>query len=368
MDNCVLLISDNLQKSAFVAEEFGRWFHVESVRLNDYSENQDRKALFLIFDVDLADRKIINRLKSIIQSESEAQERIFIVKSKLHDSAIQANSLGASELLTRPINKHAINKIILRYSDKTKNNDPAENAEDIGPAVQALSSLQDGFYESILSNKPLPKEQVESCSGQIISGLEDNPIEVWMETVKTYHSYTYRHCMTVSGVVTAFALHLGMRHADTQRLTVGALVHDIGKVRIPLDILDKPGALTPEERSQINLHPGYSAEILREDGQFNEEVIDIALHHHELLDGSGYPDGLKGDEITDPVRIMTIVDIYSALIDKRSYKDAMSGEGAYEILLSMDGKLDMSILKAFEPTALGVQSQGQNLPECRVAV
>ncbi|MCH8239928.1 MAG: HD domain-containing protein, partial [Proteobacteria bacterium] len=140
------------------------------------------------------------------------------------------------------------------------------------------------------------------------------------------------------------------------------LLHDIGKVRIPLSILDKPGALSAEERVQINKHPGYGAEILRRDGQFNDEVVDITLHHHELLDGSGYPDGLSGDQITDPVRIITVVDIYSALIDNRAYRDAVTPGEAYQILLDMGAKLDRDILGAFETIALTTRDPQPGMP------
>ena len=139
-------------------------------------------------------------------------------------------------------------------------------------------------------------------------------------------------------------------------------MHDVGKVKIPISVLDKPGKLSPEERAEINKHPNYGAEILRMDGQFNDEIVDLTLHHHELLDGSGYPDGLIGSQISDPVRIMTIVDIFSALIDKRSYKEAMPADAAYRLLLEMDGKLEMALVKAFEPVALAAQSSNLMIP------
>ena len=204
------------------------------------------------------------------------------------------------------------------------------------------------------------KDQIESCSDKIVSNIAENTIASWLDAVLDHHSYTYRHCMTVTGLAAAFGMQLGMSKFDVQRLAVAGLVHDIGKVRIPLDILDKPGKLTPEERLEINKHPGFGAEILMKDGQFGDDILDIVLHHHELLDGSGYPDGLRGDQISNPVRIMTIVDIYSALIDERSYKAPLPADEAYRILLGMEGKLEMCIVEAFEPVALNVQHPGKD--------
>ena len=114
--------------------------------------------------------------------------------------------------------------------------------------------------------------------------------------------------MHVTGLAVAFGLELGIRQVDVERLAIGALMHDIGKTQIPLSILDKPGSLTPNEHVVMRRHPALGANILIRDGQFSCEVIEIALSHHEYLDGTGYPEGLKGHEIGDLTRIMTIVD------------------------------------------------------------
>jgi putative nucleotidyltransferase with HDIG domain len=368
MSNSVLLISDNIQRSVSVAEEFSRWFDVETIGLYDDYESQDQNPVFLIVDVDLSDRKIIDPLNSIINSNSKTKIRIFTVRKNKRSENFQANALGATDLLFRPVNTEAIRAIKSKYSEHFKEKPQDNGTENIESTVQDILSLQEDFYDCALSKEPLPKGKIESSSEQMVANLRQNTIDSWLEVVKTYHSYTHRHCMTVSGIVVSFALHLGMRRTDVEYLALSGLVHDIGKVRIPLSILDKPGKLTDEERAQINLHPGHSAEILRLDGQFDERVIDLALHHHEFLDGSGYPDGLSGEDISDPVRMLTIVDIFSALIDKRSYKDAMSGEKAYQILQDMVGKVDMDMLRAFEPVTLKIQAQGQSAPALQAAV
>jgi HD-GYP domain-containing protein (c-di-GMP phosphodiesterase class II) len=104
-----------------------------------------------------------------------------------------------------------------------------------------------------------------------------------------------------------------------------------------------------KEMSRIREHPTRGYDLLLEQGGFSEQVMDCVLHHHELLDGSGYPDGLKGDEIGDLVRITTIADIFSALIEPRAYKEALPAEDAFEIMRKMDGKLDADLMRAFRP-------------------
>jgi HD-GYP domain-containing protein (c-di-GMP phosphodiesterase class II) len=115
---------------------------------------------------------------------------------------------------------------------------------------------------------------------------------------------------------------------------------------IPVTILEKPGALDANEMAIMKKHPEYGVEALK-GADLQPEMIDIVLHHHEYLDGSGYPHGLAAHEICDLVRIMTIVDIYSALIEHRAYRPAMPYRKAYDILREMGAKLDQDLVRAF---------------------
>ncbi len=129
-------------------------------------------------------------------------------------------------------------------------------------------------------------------------------------------------------------------------------MHDIGKARIPLSILDKPGRLDPGEEEIMRRHPVIGYEILKAQPEFGPEVLDGVRHHHEYLDGSGYPDGLTAPQISDLVRLLTISDIYAALIESRPYRPPMPAPAAYKILDGMDGKLERPLVKAFRKVAL----------------
>ena len=142
----------------------------------------------------------------------------------------------------------------------------------------------------------------------------------WLTTVGCHHTGSYRHCLFVTGFAVAFAQHLGMREDDQRRLARAALLHDVGKAFIPVAILDKPGPLTLEEMEEMRQHPRRGYDALAAQGGFPPEMLDVVLHHHEFLDGTGYPDGLNGKQISDIVRLTTIVDIYAALVEKRAYR------------------------------------------------
>jgi HD-GYP domain-containing protein (c-di-GMP phosphodiesterase class II) len=147
-------------------------------------------------------------------------------------------------------------------------------------------------------------------------------------------------------------LDIKFGHADVRRLGLAATLHDIGKASIPLSILDKSGRLDPSEEQIMKRHPVIGYELLKALPEISPEVLDGARHHHEYLDGSGYPDALTGSEISDLVRLLTISDIFAALIESRSYRPAMSRQDAYKILCAMDGKLERSLVKAFQNVAL----------------
>jgi HD-GYP domain-containing protein (c-di-GMP phosphodiesterase class II) len=130
------------------------------------------------------------------------------------------------------------------------------------------------------------------------------------------------------------------------------MFHDIGKAKIPLAVLDKPGRLDPEERAMIETHPAVGYDVLKGTTGISPEILDAVRHHHEFLDGSGYPDRIGASSISDVVRILTISDIFAALIEDRRYKPPMPRDQAYEIIKSMQGKLEGPLVAAFKPVAL----------------
>jgi putative nucleotidyltransferase with HDIG domain len=141
--------------------------------------------------------------------------------------------------------------------------------------------------------------------------------------LKDADDYTYMHCVAVGTMMVTFARHLDLEPEIVRQAGIGGLMHDVGKMKIPDKILNKPGKLTDEEFAIIRRHPEEGHAILVASGAVGEIPLDITLHHHERIDGSGYPHKLPGDRISTLAKMSAIVDVYDAITSDRVYHKGM---------------------------------------------
>ena len=167
-------------------------------------------------------------------------------------------------------------------------------------------------------------------------------------TVEAKDTYTQGHVERVSNVAVSLGKKLGMTGRELEALRFGGALHDIGKIAVPGKILNKPGPLDPDEWDIMKSHPDEGCKICLPLMKNLGPALEVIRHHHEKLDGSGYPDGLKGDEISVAARVMGVVDIYDALITDRPYRKGMTKEKAFSILReeAEEGKLDREIVES----------------------
>jgi diguanylate cyclase (GGDEF)-like protein/putative nucleotidyltransferase with HDIG domain len=181
--------------------------------------------------------------------------------------------------------------------------------------------------------------------------LESDFLDVvrrWGESIESKDHYTQGHCERVAGLACALAAEAGLDQKSLFWFRIGALLHDVGKLMIPPEILNKPGRLTAEEWIMIKKHPVWGVEMLA-DIDFPWDVRPIVESHHERWDGAGYPHGLKGEEIPRTARILCIADVYDALTSERSYKKAVSHEQALDMMRSDVGhQFDPELFPLFE--------------------
>jgi putative nucleotidyltransferase with HDIG domain len=301
----------------------------------------------LMVDADLRKAVRVEQIKLVLQNLGYISEKLFVVQSHLHHMIAQAFALGATAVVSRP--REVIVKLAqIEIAEKAVQADSAVASADIIDSATAFASM----FSAIQAGEPINLSDARNATSQIINGVAQKGLGAWLDGVRRHHEGTFQHCLLVTGVAVGFALNLGFSVADVERLGVAATLHDIGKAGIPLSILDKPGRLDPSEEEIMRRHPVIGYDLLKDVPDISAEILDGVRHHHEYLDGSGYPDGLKAPEISDLVRLLTISDIFAALIESRPYRPAMPRQNAYKILCDMDGKLEQSLVKAFRDVAL----------------
>jgi putative nucleotidyltransferase with HDIG domain len=296
----------------------------------------------------------VQKVRNKLRAEAyRAMPRLFVLSDALHHGSMQAWALGATDTISRPFDAEGILQRINAAFPDTIRFDATASGKALNRGVEAAHAALVKMFERLPAGVPLKFSDIEEAENKILRAIKHSSLREWLTTVGCHHTGSYRHCLFVTGFAVAFAQHLGMREDDQRRLTRAALLHDVGKVFIPVAILDKPGKLTDEEMTIIRRHPRLGYDALAAQGGFPPEMLDVVLHHHELLDGSGYPNGLRGGQISDIVRLTTVVDIYAALVEKRAYRLQFTHAKAFSMMEEMGGKLDQQLLQAFRPVAFG---------------
>lgn len=236
----------------------------------------------------------------------------------------------------------------------------------MGDDIEPVEILEPAYKEKVISEMKgifVNCEHGESLSTRalidsanlaedlVMKILNQDVFLVDVITIKDYDNYTYSHCMYVAMFSVLIGLQLKYSQKQLNELALCGLMHDIGKLDIPLEIINKKGRLTETEFAEIKTHPLRSIERLRHNRQLTQRVFNGISCHHEKYDGSGYPYGLKGDKIHIYARILALADVYDALTSNRSYRRAWTSAEAIEYIMSQSGiHFDFELVSHFMRT------------------
>lgn len=215
--------------------------------------------------------------------------------------------------------------------------------------IQKSMQVLEGVFDRVQSGDAITFAEVAPVVSSVSKSMDENPnVFLSVTRLKSRDEVTFLHSLSVSALMILFSRHLGLDEPVVQMLGTAGLLHDVGKLEIPLEVLNKEGRLTDDEISMIRAHPVRGHEILSRQEDMPDIVLDVCLNHHERIDGKGYPRKLSGAEVSLHARVAAICDVYDAITSVRPYRAApWSSREALKWMLGNEGHFDRRLLKKF---------------------
>lgn len=335
--NTILIVDDDEINRGILDNLFSAFYEVEEAEngkagLEMLQENPEKYCAVLL-DVVMPVMDGLEVLRHLKVAGLLEKIPVFLITAEASDSTMkEAYRLGVMDVISKPVVPYIvirrINSIVeLFRARKRLGNVVEQQQSELLLQAQKIISLNQGMIESLST-------AIEFRSGE--SGEH-------VRRIREITEYILRH--------TEFGK--GLKEDEIEEIGLGAIMHDVGKIAIPDGILNKPGRLTSEEFEIMKTHTVQGAALLEKIPQLREQgayiyAYDIARHHHERWDGRGYPDGLKGEEISTWAQVVSIADVYDALSCKRVYKDAFPREKVIQMILDGEcGAFNPKLLECF---------------------
>lgn len=188
---------------------------------------------------------------------------------------------------------------------------------------EAMRAVEYAYQDAMRGDVPEAGQFYDIAERMYDSIHRNSDALILLGRIREKDTYTLQHSVSVCTYVLAMCQYYDMSESQSLDLAVGALFHDIGKAIIPLSVLNKPGKLTAEEVQIMKRHAEYSSELLHQVQGIPQHCVDVALHHHERYDGTGYPHGLRREQISFPVQLTSVCDVFDALVSERCYKPGL---------------------------------------------
>lgn len=226
----------------------------------------------------------------------------------------------------------------------TLNDELKQAARIIAKAKEMIASV----FDDVRMGQAVEIDALVPLVDEILNSIARNPVAlIGLARLKNADDYTFMHSVSVCGLMIALAKQLGLDAQQVREAGMGGLLHDLGKTMSPKEMLNKPGELTKDEFALIKHHPLEGHKLLLDGSGFTEVITDICLHHHEKVDGSGYPEGLTGDQISLFAKMSAVCDVYDAITSNRPYKSAWDPAEAIRCMAEWRGHFDQVVFQAF---------------------
>jgi len=249
--------------------------------------------------------------------------------------------LGKDACLT----KTQINKLLNWGVQFLCINDGVDAKADFMEKYEEVVESVKRIFENVRQSRPIPIREIHELTDQMIGPLINvTGVLDYLYEVRLHSDYTFEHSVHVAVITGVFGSWLNYRGDEYKNLIMAGLLHDIGKLGVPLSILDKPGKLLDSEFTTIKKHSEEGYNLFKNSGEISQGTKMGVLQHHERIDGSGYPFGVKGSEIHEYAKIVAVADMYDAMTSDRAYRSKLTPFAAMELIEEeMHKKMDVSI-------------------------
>lgn len=267
----------------------------------------------------------------------DSMRRIGIAGVYIREGEDEESSLAVKEIQITKETQAKIDRLTVADCNKVTLSESVKQRVQEGISYLYSNSNSENFADTS-----------KDIATELLKAIDDNEaLAVDISMLKVSDEYTFKHSVDVATMAMVVAKKIGLSNEEVYDIGVAGLLHDIGKSKIPMELLNKPGKLTEEEFEIMKQHSVYGYNILKDSKGIKDSIKIAVLQHHEKINGQGYPYGLKASKICPFAKILTVVDIYDALVTDRPYKEAFSQRDAVEMLMAMTYELDMGVLRGF---------------------
>ncbi len=288
------------------------------------------------------DQAVVDRMgRILIKRNTELDEYLIdsLIKLGIMTVYIQEGEYEPDDYLSITSQK-ALNEI-----EKNRKDDPPKVSISDSVRSRIATGIQ-AIYNN--SNSEEMTSQTISITDSLMEAIDQNDaMAIDIGALKTSDEYTFKHSVDVATISMILAKNQGMDQQQVHEIGIAGLLHDLGKTQIPPEILNKPARLDEAEFEVMKKHPVYSYRMIEHNDSFSKDVKLAVLQHHEKTNCTGYPIGCGASDITPYAKILSVADIYDALITERPYKSAYSQRDAVEMIMSMTGELDFNSINTF---------------------
>lgn len=319
-----------------------RYVEVEQLKVGMYVVRLDRPWLetpFMTQGFPILSEKLVSDIATycdhVYIDTDKGIDLDVSLQSEEEDSRTPSRSRTAQEVRT-VVETGQLPKVPVKYVRQSTFVEESETVKNVYAGTRAAINH---IYECAKNDEPIDAEQPKALIQELTTSVMRNPDALsWLTNLKNQDSYTADHSMNVCMMSLVFGRHLGLSEGTLNELGLGGLLHDIGKIRTPPEILNKPGKLTGGEMNAMRYHVILGRDLLMKSPGISDTAVDIAYSHHERQNGSGYPRGVTGDKVSLFSKMVAIVDVYDAITSDRCYHKGMSPLDALQNIYKWSGK------------------------------